>query len=141
MNIFQETLFSFANPYPNATNPLQPYIHQTLLDPTQEFLFAADLTADIIHVFSITSSNVLQKPSTQPDIIVPTGHGPRHGVFYQPGNGSNATYVYFVMETANMVHGYEVTYNSDTTLNFTMIQDFQLPVPQNATAAEIKLTV
>jgi len=40
-----------------------------------------------------------------------------------------------------MVHGYEVTYNSDTTLNFTMIQDFQLPVPQNATAAEIKLTV
>jgi hypothetical protein len=45
------------------------------------------------------------------------------------------------METANMVHGYQVKYNADKTLNFTMIQDLQLPVPTSAAAAEIRLTV
>jgi len=40
-----------------------------------------------------------------------------------------------------MVHGYQVKYNADKTLNFTMIQDLQLPVPANAAAAEIRLTV
>jgi 6-phosphogluconolactonase (cycloisomerase 2 family) len=136
MNILEVLLFNFSNP-----SPTPPYFHQTLLDPTQSFLLAPDLPADIIHVFSITDSYTLQKLSGQADITVPKGHGPRHGVFYQPGGGNNTMYLYVVMETAYMVHGYSVTYNSDGTLSFTMIQDFQLPVPLNSTGAEIKLTV
>jgi 6-phosphogluconolactonase (cycloisomerase 2 family) len=118
-----------------------PYIHQTIIDPTQAFLLAPDLSGDIIHVFSLSSSYTLDRLPAQTDISVPKGHGPRHGVFYQPGNGGNATYLYVVMETANMVHGYQVSYNADKTLNFTMIQYVQLPVPASAAAAEIRLTV
>jgi 6-phosphogluconolactonase (cycloisomerase 2 family) len=138
----QETAFTFKNPVENAANKtLLPYIHQTIIDPTQTFLLAPDLSADLIHVFSIDSTYILQRMSSQTDISVPKRHGPRHGVFYQPGNGSNATYLYMVMETANIVHGYSVTYNNDKTLNFTIIQYLQLPVPTIAAAAEIKLTV
>jgi 6-phosphogluconolactonase (cycloisomerase 2 family) len=141
--MLQDATFSFDPPRmnPKTNTSVVPYIHQTIIDPTQTFLLAPDLSADLIHIFSLSSSSTLERLSKQSDISVPKGHGPRHGVFYQPGNGSNATYLYVVMETANMVHGYQVNYNADKTLNFTMIQDLQLPVPASAAAAEIRLTV
>ena len=120
---------------------MNPYIHQTVIDPTKTFLLAPDLSADLIHVFSISPSYILQRLSTQVDLSVKRGHGPRHGVFYQPGHGSNTTYLYVVMETANMVHGYEIFYNANKTLSFNEIQDLQLRVPSTAAAAEIRLTV
>ena len=79
------------------------------------------------------------------DLALPKGHGPRHGVFYQP-KGSNSTYFYLVNEKANMVHTYSVTYDGDNfhkeaTLKLDMKQDFQLPVRKGSAAAEIRLTV
>jgi 6-phosphogluconolactonase (cycloisomerase 2 family) len=112
-----------------------------ILDPTKNFLLAPDLSGDLIHVFAIGSEGMLERIPNQQDLSVPKGHGPRHGLFWKPSTNSSTTYLYMAFETANMVHGYSVTYNTDQTLNFTLLQDFPLPVPKGATAAEIKLTV
>lgn len=127
-------------PAPIQAKPLLPYIHQVILDPAQKFLLAPDLSADLIHVFTSPPTTHSRNYQLRPTSAFPKV-GPRHGVFYQPTDGSNNTYLYIVMETANMVHGYSVTYNPDNTLDFTMIQMLQLPVPRNPSAAEIKLTV
>jgi 6-phosphogluconolactonase (cycloisomerase 2 family) len=143
LDIVQEITFTFQTPIykPGTNDTISPYIHQTIIDPTKTFLLTPDLSADLIHVFSISPSYTIQRLSMQVDLSVKRGHGPRHGIFYQPGHGSNKTYLYVVMETANMVHVYEVFYNANKTLSFNELQDLQLPVPSTAAAAEIRLTV
>jgi 6-phosphogluconolactonase (cycloisomerase 2 family) len=139
----QATAFAFKNPvYDVTTNKsLLPYIHQTIINPTQTFLLAPDLSADLIHVFSIDPSYTLQRLSSQIDISVPKRTWSSTWDILSIRNGSNAMYLYMVMETANTVHGYSVSYNNDNTMNFTIIQYLQLPVPTTAAAAEIRLTV
>ena len=99
----------------------------------------------MIHVFGFAADGMLTDPTGQEPLRVHQGSGPRHLVFYQPDGKTGKTYVYVVMETMNMLHGYEVLYTAKGTLEFKNVYMSTIfggeDLPKGAAAAEIKLTV
>jgi len=106
-------------------------------------MLAPDLSGDLVQVLQMSQENTLSEIPGQEPLFVPVGTGPRHGVFYQPGGASNKTYLYLILETANMIHGYNVTYNNNGTLSFDWFyMEYTFPgAPTGSSGAEIQLTV
>ncbi|KAK6360588.1 hypothetical protein TWF730_006726 [Orbilia blumenaviensis] len=78
--------------------------HQVIFDPTGKFLFANDLGADLIRIYSVGSG--LTEYTT---VTTPAGSGPRHGIFVETDVG---TIYYLIGEIGNIVTAYKVSYPS-----------------------------
>ncbi len=145
LEILKTYSFIFSSPQTDGAKPKIPLIHQVVLDPTQKFLLAPDLSADFVHVFGLDKDGMLVDPAGQAPLPVHPNSGPRHLVFYKPSGQSQKTYMYLVLEKANLLHGYEVLYKESGTLDFRNIYMGTVlggdDLPAGAAAAEIRLTV
>jgi 6-phosphogluconolactonase (cycloisomerase 2 family) len=137
----QNQTFQLSQPGPDPSRQDAPHPHEAILDPTGQFLLAPDLGADLVRIFKIEEGS-LNWNAVDPLIAAP-GSGPRHATFLVT---ENTTYMYLISELANTVTGYEVTYNSNSTLGFTELFAINThgeggSVPNGTTAAEIVLSV
>ncbi|KAK6528043.1 hypothetical protein TWF281_009300 [Arthrobotrys megalospora] len=89
--------------------------HQVIFDPTGRFLFANDLGADLIRIYSVGSG--LTEYTT---VTAPAGSGPRHGIFVETDAG---TIYYLVGEMGNTIMTYKVSYPSGG-ISLTAFQQF-----------------
>ncbi|KAG8425192.1 hypothetical protein J3458_001922 [Metarhizium acridum] len=92
-------------PGPVADRQNAPHPHQTLLDPTRNYILVPDLGADKVYVYAVTANSL--KVTALPPIVVKAGSGPRHVAF---AVRDGKTFMYLVTELANTIIGYEVTY-------------------------------
>jgi 6-phosphogluconolactonase (cycloisomerase 2 family) len=86
------------NPRQNAPHP-----HQTVVDPTGNFLLVPDLGADLIRIYSIDSSS--GKLTSCGNFVEAGGTGPRHAAFW----GDKTLFV--ANELVNTVHRFSVAYS------------------------------
>jgi len=76
-------------------------------------------------------------------LVFERGSGPRHAVFFK--SGTNA-FLYIITELSNRLLGYKVSYESDKTLGFTLIQDLNThggreALPDRYKGSEILISV
>lgn len=91
-----------------------PHPHETIVDPTGQFLLAPDLGADLIRIYKIDAGTGMLTACT-PYTDTP-GTGPRHATFW----GTN--YLYVGNELANSVHAFTVSYPSGGCITLTKTQ-------------------
>jgi 6-phosphogluconolactonase (cycloisomerase 2 family) len=106
--------FNFSPPDfkigPVADRQEAPHPHQTVLDPTQQFILVPDLGADLVHVFSVDQKTM--KLHKKAPLKTSAGYGPRHAVF--SNNKISGNYVFYLVgELAGAVTAYSVSYKSD----------------------------
>ncbi|ORY65357.1 Lactonase, 7-bladed beta-propeller-domain-containing protein [Pseudomassariella vexata] len=83
------------------------YLHQVLVDPTNQFLLLNDLGGDRGRVYTYNNSTVA--PITEvAGLVTDPGTGPRHGVFRKMANGD--TFYFFNGELDQKVYSYRVQY-------------------------------
>lgn len=107
----QSEFFTLAQPGPNPSRQDAPHPHETILDPTGQFVLIPDLGADLVRVFGIDPSTDFLTELT-PLKVVP-GSGPRHGAFWTPDGVSGAnstTFLYIVTELGQTITSYAVSY-------------------------------
>ncbi|RVD82554.1 uncharacterized protein DFL_006976 [Arthrobotrys flagrans] len=92
-----------TGPVPNRQDGSHP--HQVIFDPTGKFLFANDLGADLIRIYSVGGSGLTEYTT----VTAPAGSGPRHGIFVETDVG---TLYYLVGEVGNIITTYKVSYPS-----------------------------
>lgn len=107
MALLQTFIFRMPQPGPVANRQEAPHPHQTILDPTGQYILVPDLGADLVRVFSINSTdNTLT--ATGP-LQAQAGSGPRHGTFSL--NPISGDYVFYLAgEITATVTGYHVEY-------------------------------
>lgn len=120
---------------PNAERQNASHVHQVVMDPTGKFMVAPDLGEDRVHVYRVQDSAAI---SAMPDITLPPGSGPRHGVFHTVGK---KTFFHLVSELANNVTSFKVSYNENSSISMSQIGQVNTfgdkPVPAGALAGEI----
>lgn len=120
---------------PNAERQNASHIHQVIIDPTGQFMVAPDLGEDCLHVYRVQDSPSI---SSLTDIQLPSGSGPRHGVFQKAGKG---TFFHVVSELSNNITSFKVSYDGNSSLGMTQIGQVSTfgdrPVPAGALAGEI----
>ncbi|KAI1876841.1 uncharacterized protein JN550_000913 [Neoarthrinium moseri] len=136
----QNQTYTLSQPGPNATRQDAPHPHQALLDPTGQYILVPDLGADLVRVFRVDKGGVTWT-AVDPLVAAP-GSGPRHAAFLRT---ESHTLMYLISELANTITGYEVLYNSNSTLGFTKLfvtstHGEGKSVPDGTSAAEITLT-
>ncbi|KAL7626556.1 hypothetical protein AAE478_003328 [Parahypoxylon ruwenzoriense] len=99
-------------PGPDPENQDQPYPHGIIADPTGRFIVVLDRGADALRTYSVGWDNRLLELGAY---LTEPGNGPRHGVFVR---GTSKTFLYFLGELTNSLHGFEVLYRDDGTLGF-----------------------
>lgn len=107
----QDFVFNLSQPGPDASRQEAPHEHEAILDPTGQYIVVPDLGADLVRVFSWSTSN-LQLTELTPLQATP-GSGPRHAAFWNPYGVACegcTTYLYVGNELASTVTGYAVTY-------------------------------
>ncbi|QPG94922.1 hypothetical protein C2857_007333 [Epichloe festucae Fl1] len=120
---------------PDASHP-----HETVLDPTGNFMVVPDLGADKIYVFAVSNSADL-KLKALPPVHVKPGSGPRHVSF---AAFRDKTFMYVVTQLANTIISYEVTYPG-TSVQFKQLSTISTHgvgghVPKQVAAAEIAVS-
>ena len=88
-------------------NAKEPHPHQAVLDPTGKYLLVPDLGMDQIHIYTFDAKTL--KFTVQAPVTVTKGNGPRHLALATQGG---KTFAYLINELANVIIGYEVTYNN-----------------------------
>lgn len=122
-----------GTPGPVVGRQDSPHPHESLLDPTGDFILVPDLATDSLIVIDTTDFEIQNRIA-----VSPAGNGPRHGSFFPLGSDEPATHFFLASEIASLVKVFEVTYTSDNlTLNeiqsiSTFGEDFP---PANATTA------
>jgi 6-phosphogluconolactonase (cycloisomerase 2 family) len=108
-SVLQKLTFSMTSKGPNPRQD-SPHPHQTITDPTGQYLLVPDLGADLIRIFSIGSSGQLTACTAAQ---TGSGDGPRHGTFWAPVSGSTSgLMLYTVNELGNSVTSRKVGYPS-----------------------------
>ncbi|BGP39148.1 hypothetical protein JCM10450v2_003103 [Rhodotorula kratochvilovae] len=139
-----ETL-TFKGTGPNKARQEMPHVHGVYVDPTGQYLLAADLGTDVLRVFEISSG----KPSALPSITLPPGNGPRHLVISPPDARSSRTLIYLIEELSNTIAVFEAEYPGEKqgAFNLKEIQREVSVLPPDAkdtpgdwTAAELALS-
>lgn len=87
-----------------------PHPHETILDPTQQYILIPDLGADLVRVYGINAEDNSLIAKTPLKAVA--GSGPRHGVFtLDPISGS---YIFYLdAEITSTVTAYRVTYEDN----------------------------
>ncbi|KAK1759339.1 Lactonase, 7-bladed beta-propeller-domain-containing protein [Echria macrotheca] len=135
----QAEVFTLTAPGANPQRQDIPHPHQTIVDPTGNFLVVPDLGADLVRVFALDNATLRYTQTTPLQAATP-GAGPRHGTFVK---GPSKTFFYLVHELANTLVGYEVTYNADgKTLGFKEVHSSNTHgesavLPNTTAAAEV----
>jgi len=140
LNRIQSRTFELTAPGADPARQDAPHPHQTILDPTGNFIIVPDLGADLVRVFHIEKLSNNLTPVTPLQAVA--GTGPRHARFLAT---QNATYMYVVTEIGNTLTGYKVTYNKNNTLGFDVIYEagsfgLDVPVPVGAATAEVHIS-
>jgi 6-phosphogluconolactonase (cycloisomerase 2 family) len=139
--ILQTKSYTMAASGPDPVRQTMPHLHNTVLDPTGNFILVPDLGADRVHVYLITPNSVAW--TEQDPVVAVPGSGPRHGAFAVSGNN---TFFYTVNELSNTITGYKVTYPTNSSLAFAQLFNINThgpngTVPAGTTAAEIHVSV
>ncbi|KAK6345252.1 hypothetical protein TWF718_007178 [Orbilia javanica] len=92
-----------TGPVPSRQDGSHP--HQVIFDPTGKFLFANDLGADLIRIYSVNNGGLTEYST----VTAPAGSGPRHGIFVETNAG---TLYYLIGEIGNTIITYKVSYPS-----------------------------
>jgi len=87
-----------------------PHPHETILDPTGQYLLVPDLGADQVHIFNINQKT--KKLSPQEPLKTSPGYGPRHGAFSLDKIAGSYVF-YLVGELSGNVTAYRVDYGHD----------------------------
>ncbi|QYT03233.1 hypothetical protein H0G86_010203 [Trichoderma simmonsii] len=113
--------------------------HQAVLDPTGRFFVVNDLGTDSILVLDALRPDV---PVVR-RVTVPSGSGPRHGVFYPAGEGKPATHYFLLCETSNRVEVFKLKY-TEVDIEFTATGSYSTFLDEDmgafAAAGEIALS-
>ncbi|KAK6520568.1 hypothetical protein TWF506_000821 [Arthrobotrys conoides] len=126
-----------TGPVPNRQDGSHP--HQVIFDPTGKFLFANDLGADLIRIYSVNNGGLTEYTT----VTAPPGSGPRHGIFVETSVG---TIYYLVGEVGNTIIAYKVSYPSGgiSLTSFQQVSSYgSATVPAKnpqPTAAEIQIS-
>ncbi|KAK4960826.1 hypothetical protein LTR66_012854 [Elasticomyces elasticus] len=141
----QNIIFTLPHPGPNAARQEAPHEHQAIIDPTGQFILVPDLGADLVRVYSY-SSTTDQLMAHDPLSVAP-GSGPRHAAFYNPYGiacQNCTTFLYVVAELANTVTAFAVTYPQAGGLAFEEVYSTSVygnfPLPAGNAAAEIAVS-
>jgi 6-phosphogluconolactonase len=86
----------------------EPHIHCILTDPTNYFVYAADLGADQIVTYSFNSNTGGIKKNHDRVTNLPPGSGPRH-LYFHP----KYPFVYLITELSNRIHCYKINDGSN----------------------------
>jgi len=81
----------------------EPHIHCILTDPTNYFVYAADLGADQIVTYTFNSNTGGIKKIHDGVTSLPPGSGPRH-LYFHP----RQSWVYLITELSNRIHCYKL---------------------------------
>lgn len=87
-----------------------PHPHETIPDPSQQYILIPDLGADLVRVYSINPND--NSLSAKASLKAAAGSGPRHGAF-TPDPISGSYIFYLDAEIASTVTAYKVTYEED----------------------------
>ena len=99
----------------------EPHIHCILTDPTNYFVYAADLGADQIVTYTFNSNTGVIKKIHDGVTSLPPGSGPRH-LYFHP----RYPWVYLITELSNRIHCYKIDEGSN------LIETHQLStIPEN----------
>lgn len=82
---------------------------RSYVDPTGDYLLAADLGSDVLRVARISSGTLEDLPA----ISLPPGNGPRHLLIVPPNERSSRTLVYLIEEISSTVAVFELEYPSE----------------------------
>ena len=137
--MIQQEIYELEQPGADPERQEAAHPHQVIKDPTEKYVLAPDLGADIVRVYSIASDSTLVP--VEP-LAVPAGSGPRHAAFAVI---EDATYLYVLNELANTILAYAVTY-TDSGMSFDEIHHSSIygeygQVPEGVTSAEVLVTV
>ncbi|QDS72943.1 hypothetical protein FKW77_008317 [Venturia effusa] len=111
---------------PVAARQDMPHPHQTILDPTQQFILVPDLGSDLVRIFSIDQQTLKLKPIAP--LRTSAGYGPRHGKFSL--DKISGTYkFYLVGELSALVTAYSVSYQ-DGGITFEKIASYDTVNPE-----------
>ena len=110
LTLQQNISFPAPNP-PPVTDPdydrqLASHPHQTVLDPTGQYILVPDLGSDLVRVFTFDNSTLQLRAVGDPLTAEPRS-GPRHAAFYVNGD---KTYLYLATELSAQLFGFGVTY-------------------------------
>ena len=99
----------------------EPHIHCILTDPTNYFVYAADLGADQIVTYSFNPNTGVIKKIHDGVTSLPPGSGPRH-LYFHP----KYLWVYLITELSNIIHCYKIDDGSN------LIETHQIStIPEN----------
>ena len=107
----QNLPYTLPKPGPVPDRQDAPHEHESILDPTGQYVLVPDLGADLVRVFS-WDQKTLKLKALDPLKAAP-GSGPRHAAFWNPYSVACegcTTYFYLVAELASTVTGYAVNY-------------------------------
>lgn len=93
IKLIQSQTFNLTAPGTNPARQDAPHPHQTILDPTGNYIIVPDLGADLVRVFHIEKTTNKLIPVTPIQAVL--GTGPRHARFLVT---ENATYLYVITE-------------------------------------------
>lgn len=86
---------------------ISPSPHEVKFDPTGQFLFVPQRSADNVYVYSVQSP---QEVKLNQKITLPPGTGPRHTAFRAAS--PTKSYMYLISENDNMVRAFTLDYGS-----------------------------
>ncbi|KAF8848645.1 3-carboxy-cis,cis-mucoante lactonizing enzyme [Acephala macrosclerotiorum] len=110
---FQTFTLTMSAKRPNSRQDA-PHPHETIVDPTGEYILTPDLGADLVRIYKIDAAS--GKPTACTPYTDTPGTGPRHATFW----GKNILYVR--NELANSVHSFTVSYPLGGCLTLTKMQ-------------------
>ncbi|KAK4703558.1 6-phosphogluconolactonase, partial [Phenoliferia sp. Uapishka_3] len=134
-------VFKFEGKGPREDRQEAPHPHGVYIDPTVQFLVAADLGTDTLKVWSISNG----KMDRLEDFAVKAGSGPRHLSF---SIHNQKTLLYLVSELSNEISTFEFVYPTLPLISPKLVSlqlavsvlPLDRPTPGPWTAAELSLT-
>jgi len=109
LNRIQGFTYTLEKPGPVTDRQNKPYPHQAVVDTSGKWVVVPDLGADLLRVYKVNDGNTGLSEAKSAWTQLPAGFGPRHGVFYPPGQG-NATHFFLVGELANSIATFKLEY-------------------------------
>lgn len=105
--------YNVTDPYAPTAVEVEGFVsgvshpHQAIIDPSGNYIIAPDLGSDVVRTLRIDGLG-FEEVATYP---MPTGTGPRHGVFTTLSD-TNQTVFYLLGERGNSITGFTVSYAS-----------------------------